>query len=137
MRRALMLLPLVAAAAFALGDGGIYGRVLDPSGAATGDGTVTVSAGSFRKRIPSREGLYRVDGLPGGVYTVTAEVAGFAPVSREVAVVDGQLANLDLQIESVAARRDSIVIRGSAIEPDIDMRDGEVYNRTLLSRDDQ
>src|SRR5437764_487498 len=83
---------LAAAAVFALGGGGIYGRVLDPSGAIVPEARVSVAG----KRLSSHDGVYRLDGLAGGAYTVTAEAPGFASVSREVAIVDGQLANVDL-----------------------------------------
>jgi hypothetical protein len=44
---------------------------------------------------------------------------------------------VDLQFEQLEARSDSIVITAKSIEPEIDLRNGEVFSRTLFTRDDQ
>jgi hypothetical protein len=47
------------------------------------------------------------------------------------------IANLNIVLAGIAGQRDSVVITASILEPTIDMRNSEVFERTLLSRDDQ
>ncbi len=46
-------------------------------------------------------------------------------------------AALDVQFTQVALQRQSIVITAKTLEPAIDLRNAEVFNRTLFTRDDQ
>ena len=44
---------------------------------------------------------------------------------------------VDLQFERVATQKQSVVISARSLEPEIDLRNAEVFNRTLFTRDDQ
>ena len=66
--------------------GAITGQVVDQTGAAVAGATVTVrspATGVTRTAQTNDEGLYRVAGLPIGVYSVRVETANFAPSSVE------------------------------------------------------
>ena len=44
---------------------------------------------------------------------------------------------LDVQFEQIESLSESVVITAKSIEPAIDLRNSEVFNRTLFTRDDQ
>ena len=60
---------------------------------------------------------------------------GLTPVSREVAV--SSTATLDLQFTDIAPQKQSIVISAKTVDPVLDLRNSEVFERTLFTRDDQ
>lgn len=71
----------------------------------SGDGTVipgvtiTVSGPSLqgtRSTVTSDEGRYRFTGLPPGKYRITAEMSGFATVTRNTEAVIGSAATVDI-----------------------------------------
>ncbi|HEY9285720.1 MAG TPA: TonB-dependent receptor [Pyrinomonadaceae bacterium] len=70
--------------------GTITGQVVDEAGAAVAGATVTVkspSTGTTRTAQTNEEGLYRISGLPIGVYSVRVETTNFAPaVVQELSV---------------------------------------------------
>ncbi|MCL4402636.1 MAG: TonB-dependent receptor [Acidobacteria bacterium] len=75
---------------------GIQGVVTDPTGAAVPDVTVTVlnaGTGVTTNVRTNMSGFYSAPFLPGGVYKVAAEKAGFSPVSRD---------NLTLNVDQIA-----------------------------------
>lgn len=63
--------------------------------------------------------------------------AGLVPVSRDIDVSGTSAETVDLQFTQVASDAQSIVITATTVEPEIDMRNAEVFNRTLFTRDDQ
>src|SRR5262249_34036638 len=72
-----------------------------------------------------------------GEYRVIASAKGFIAVSKPISVAEGQPAEADLQFEKVESESQSLVITAKTIKPAIDMRNAEVFNRTLFTRDDQ
>jgi hypothetical protein len=88
--------------------GNITGRILDPQGAAVPGVTVTArsaATGFTRTEVSDAEGIYRLNALPVGIYDVTAELQGFASVSRKAIDVNvGQTQTVDfaLKVASVA-----------------------------------
>lgn len=68
------------------GGGAVAGRVKLIDGAPAGG--VTIDAGRGRTTVTGADGVFLLDGLWGGDYTVTASVDGYAPRSVPVAVVD-------------------------------------------------
>src|SRR5690242_6766850 len=83
------------------------------------------------------EGDFRFTKLVPGIYKLTAEAPGFAPVAREVTILPNQLARLDIQFAQLSSSRQSIVITAKSLEPTIDLHNSEVFDRTLFTRDDQ
>ena len=91
---------VVATGAFAQGQGTLTGKVIDPEGLALPG--VSVSAESeammgVRTAVSDEVGNYRLTSLPPGMYSLTAELAGFAPLKREnVQVRAGSTFRVDL-----------------------------------------
>lgn len=90
-------------------NGNIVGSVVDPQGAAVPGATITVTnkdTGLTRNAVSTDDGLFRISGLPVGVYTVRVQGANFAPkVNDNVQVSVGKDTELrfDLAPGSVEA----------------------------------
>src|SRR5580704_15321004 len=83
------------------GNGSIHGTVVDQTGGAVPSATVTAVTADGQKTsgTASREGAYDVRGLAPGVYTVQANVTGFAPYSKaNVTIAPGQSLTLDITL---------------------------------------
>ena len=113
MRRQLIgaavILLLSCASAFAQQTTGtISGRVVDQQGAAIPGATITAkspSTGFTRTETSDVEGIYRLSALPVGIYEVTAELQGFATVSKkdvEVNVAQTQAVDFPMKVAALA-----------------------------------
>jgi outer membrane receptor protein involved in Fe transport len=111
----------------------IEGHVLDPQGRAVPG--ATVSLGTVRTTSDGR-GQFQLTGIP-GQYRLTIEAPGFQPATQEVAVAADIVHTLDVKLSAVAEQHQSIVITAGSLEPTLDLRNSEVFNRTLFTRDDQ
>ncbi|HEV2133706.1 MAG TPA: carboxypeptidase regulatory-like domain-containing protein [Terracidiphilus sp.] len=81
--------------------GGIAGTVMDPSGAAIPNATVTAlntENGSTTQVTSSASGAYRFSLLKPGPYTISAQASGFEKASTNVTVAIGQMASQDLRL---------------------------------------
>src|SRR6185312_13834431 len=98
----LLLVALVGAVAFAQDAGALHGRVADATSAPIEGATVVVrnaETGASRTLVTGGDGLYDAPTLAVGRYEVTANKAGFEPVSRQgITLVVGQRAEVDLQL---------------------------------------
>jgi hypothetical protein len=132
---ALTLLPAVL-----WGQTAISGRITDPQGKIVAGATVRLRraddapAGDTRS---DKAGEFRFEQMPPGEYLLRADAPGFSPVMRKVGIPAELGAGFDLQFRDLAAQTQSLVITAKALEPEIDMRNAEVFNRTLFTRDDQ
>ena len=106
---AAVILLLACASAFAQQTTGtITGRVIDEQGAAIPGATVTAksaSTGFTRTEVSDAEGIYRLSALPVGIYDVTAELQGFATVSKkaiEVNVAQTQAVDFPMKVAQLA-----------------------------------
>ena len=81
----------------------LKGRVVDPSDAAIGNATITVTSedrGVVRSVRSDSEGMYRVLLLQPGLYEVRVEAPGFqTQLSRNVLLTVGQIAVKDVQLQ--------------------------------------
>ena len=97
--------------------GNITGRILDPQGAAVPGVTVTArssATGFTRTEVSDAEGIYRLNALPVGIYDVTAELQGFASVSRKAIDVNvGQTQTVDFALR-VAAVAETVNVTGAS-----------------------
>lgn len=86
------------------GAGAVRGRVLDASGNAVANATVTVTGtdnGQIRRAATVTDGSYRFDGLPPGNYRLNFEAAGFKTLEIPSATVNGtETAVLDEKLEA-------------------------------------
>src|SRR6187397_319858 len=106
---AAMMVLLTCASVFAQGvSGTITGRVVDQQGAAIPGVTVTAKStttGFTRSEVSDAEGVYRLSAMPVGIYEVTAELQGFATVSKkdvEVNVAQTQAVDFPLKVAQLA-----------------------------------
>lgn len=118
----------------------VSGRVTDPQGKAVAGATVRLqsNAGSFiRETTSDGQGLYEIATDTSGLYSLTAEGSGFDAVSKTVFVAaDGNLP-VDVGFTQVRSQRQRIDISAGALEPVVDLRNEEAFDRTLFTRDDQ
>ncbi len=133
-----LLAVVLAAACFGAG-GGIAGRVLDPQGRPVAGAAVRLRIGTSEAAAASSDGQghVRITSAAAGAYRLTAEAAGFQAGSRDVTISDGEIETLDVTLSGIAGQHESIVISAKAVEPTVDLRNGEVFDRTLFTRDDQ
>ena len=112
-----MILLLSCASVFAQQTTGtVTGRVLDQQGSAVPGATVTAKSGTTgftRTETSDSEGVYRLSALPVGNYDVTAELQGFATVSKKDVVVNlGQTLAIDFAMK-VAALSETVNVTGA------------------------
>ncbi|MCX6598184.1 MAG: TonB-dependent receptor [Acidobacteria bacterium] len=135
---AFRFLAMVSVVTAAWAESGIAGRVLDPQGQLVQGAAVQLSngAGFAVTTVSDAQGRYRLEHLPDGDYRLTATTPGFTAATRRVMLV-GQFFVQDITLAQLATQHDSIVISATVVEPGIDLRNAEVFNRTLFTRDDQ
>src|SRR6058998_3484835 len=130
--------------AFPQATGTINGRVLDQAEAVIPGVTITttnVRTGIARVTTTNGEGLYSVPGLEPGVYTVTAELAGFATLRREgVALAVTATITVDFNL-GLAALAENVTVAGAAPLIEVTqskvsgtIRTQEVQSMPLLTR---
>ncbi|MGE5361448.1 MAG: TonB-dependent receptor domain-containing protein [Bacteroidales bacterium] len=102
---------------------GIEGKVMDQSAAVMPGVTVTISSpallGGTRSAVTDVEGRYRFSALPAGDYKVSFDLAGFAPIKRDLRLATGFVATLDEKM-SVGGVQESVVVTGTS--PVVDIR---------------
>src|ERR1051326_8920049 len=139
MRRITVLLIFACASSAALAETGILGTLTDPQGKPVaraaaplfprGDSLVTGSTDDT--------GHFGFPGIAPGDYRITAAAPGFTVISKDLVLAPGHPATGDLQLSGLQSELQSVVIAAKTIEPALDLRNSEVLNRTLFSRDDQ
>jgi outer membrane receptor protein involved in Fe transport len=124
----------------ALAQAVVSGRVTDPQGKAVVEARVKLvlpNDSAVAETRPDDVGQYSFRNVAPGAYRLKASAPGFAVISKAVSVSVGQPAGADLQFEKLESQSQSVVITAKSIEPTIDLRNAEVFNRTLFTRDDQ
>ena len=134
--RSFLLALLVVASAVATS--GVSGSVFDPQGHVLAGAIVTLEApAGYRVTAASDAvGHFIFLSVPDGTYQLKADAPGLLRISLTLRL-EGQLAVQNLVFSRLAAQHESIVITAKTLEPAIDLRNAEVFNRTLFARDDQ
>jgi hypothetical protein len=114
---AALVLLLTCAASFAQQTtGNITGRVLDQQSAAVPGATVTAknpATGFTRNETSDSEGVYRLTGLPVGVYDVTADLQGFTTAeTKGVAVTVSTTLTIDFTLK-LASLAETVNVTGA------------------------
>jgi len=135
-RTAAILALFAVPPSFAASD--VSGRVLDPQGGLVPGAVVRLDSplGYHASAATDRQGRYSFAAVPAGEYLIQAEAPGLS-AARQPFTVSGAAAVLDLKLSQMAAQHQTMLITATAIEPQIDMRNAEVFDRTLFARDDQ
>ena len=132
------LLALFASAVCAFAGSEVSGKVVDAQGNVIPGATVRLeSGGGTHLSVTSdREGRYGFASIPDGNYWLKADAPGLAAIEQSFTLA-GHAVVLDLKLSQAAAQHQSIVITAQTVEPELDLRNAEVFNRTLFTRDDQ
>jgi hypothetical protein len=121
----------------------IIGKLLDESKAALPGVTITVTSkqtGAVRTAISGPDGSYAVTNLAPGPYTVTCELAGFTPQTRDVTVGLGQIETVDIQLgvgaiqEAVTVIGESMVVDTTSAKIGVNVSPEEVENLPVNGR---
>jgi hypothetical protein len=112
--------------------------VVDPQGNAVAAATVrleTASGYSLSTRS-DRTGRYEFAAAPDGDYLIRAESPGLSSAPVKITLT-GEPVDQRIVLSQLAAQHQSIVITANSVDPQADLRNAEVFNRTLFTRDDQ
>lgn len=129
-------LVVFTSAAFGQNTGTISGTVQDQSGAVIAGATVKAQnpATNFsRETTSATNGFYRLDQMPVGTYTITAEAAGFKKTqTNEVALSVNDSLTLDVKLE-VGAVSETVTVSEApaAVNTETSVMGRTVDNRTL------
>ncbi|PWU04515.1 MAG: hypothetical protein C5B51_16550 [Terriglobia bacterium] len=136
--RAILLL-MLAVTLRAQSEASISGKISDPQGKAVAGVAVSLSlsnGSTLKETRTDGAGQFAFSSVARGEYRILASAPGFVPVSREVSAAAESNA-IDLQFSALEPHMQSLVISAQSIEPSLDLRNSEVFTRTLFSRDDQ
>src|SRR5215470_7572961 len=100
----------------------LRGQVMDPSRAAVGDAQIELTNGvsGFQRIARSyASGKFVVSGLPAGTYTLSAQKDKFAAFHRELTLVGGTTADVQVQL-SISEVQTDIVVTGAVGEIRVD-----------------
>jgi len=122
----------------AFADSALSGQVFDPQGNVVAGATVRLetSVGYALTAKSDSEGRYRFVSVPDSEYQLKAEAPGLASAGEKLTLA-GQMAMHNVTLSNFSPQRESVVITGNPIQPEMDLRNAEVFNRTLFPRDDQ
>jgi hypothetical protein len=118
----------------------ITGKASDPLGLPIPHARITLTnneGSGIRETETDEQGAFLIPAVRPGDYTILAQVGAFRPVSRTLQVTGAGPTSVDIRFENLTAEHDSVVIVSSALDPGIDLRNGEVYKKTLFERDEQ
>ncbi len=134
----LVLASSLSAIAFA--QTAVSGRLTDPQAKAVVAATVRLvlpNSSVLAETQTDNAGQFSFRNIPAGDYQLVASAAGFAPISKAASLSPDLSASIDLQFEQIESRSQSLVITAKSLEPTMDLRNSEVFERTLFTRDDQ
>ena len=118
----------------------VRGFVTDPQGKLVPGARVRLvghSGGIRREAAADAQGRFSFDALEPGEYQLAASSLGFPDAARTVQVDADEAVIAELHFTQISGQTQSLVISAQALEPAIDLRNAEVFNRTLFTRDDQ
>ena len=101
--------------------------------------SVSLQAGAsiIASVISDEQGQFRITPVSPGPYRLAVEAMGFQSSSHDVVIPPHGMDRVDLTLSGIAGQHQSIVINGRTVEPSVALRNAEVFNRTLFTRDDQ
>lgn len=117
----------------------LEGWVDDPQGKAVSGAAVYLESAAVNvaRATSNTSGYFHFRNLSPGDYILRAETAGFVPVLQNIRLGAVQTVKTSLRFEQLSAQKQTLVITAKSLEPEIDFRNDEVFNRTLFTRDDQ
>ncbi len=117
--------------------GSVRGSVTDPGGSVVRGAQVTAknnNTGLLRDTLTGDDGDFVLAELPTGTYTVTVEVSGFAPLSRDVMIDVGVDTTADFAMNSLKKQSEQVVVTEAAplVETTRDVL-SEIVDQRLVS----
>lgn len=113
---------IIAVPPTAGGRGSVIGSITDPDASSLPGVTVTVTGSSLEEKmsvVTGENGLYRIIGLPAGIYTIRAEIPGFKATEFEkIRIQKGTSKKLNFVME-MASIEEEITIVGESPTVDI------------------
>jgi hypothetical protein len=122
------------------GNGGVSGRVIDPQGRAISGAIVQLVSENqitAQQAKSDAQGDYEFAPVAPGLYRLIADAAGFKTIERDITVQAGVPISETLQFSEVRAQTQSVLVTTKVLEPAVDLRNAEVFEQTLFTRDDQ
>ena len=117
LRRALVILALLAAPSTALAQGTIEGTVRGASGGmGLGGARVAIPAADLLA-FTSPTGTFTLTDVPAGTHTLEVRLIGYGLRTREVTVTSGQATEVDIVLEVMAFNLNELVVVGSRTRP--------------------
>lgn len=102
--------------------GAVEGKVSDPKGAAVSGASITITAEDSPQKftgVTDKEGHFKVEGLPAGVYTIVISAPGFSDARKEaVTVTENDTVSLNVRLEVAAIEASVNVITGAKANSD-------------------
>jgi len=92
--------------------GTIQGVVVDATTARPLPGAQVVIQGTQIGTLTNQQGRFQVVNAPVGTHTLRVELVGYTPITRQVAVVAGQAATANFQLEQRAIALQEVVVTG-------------------------
>ena len=123
----------------AAGQISISGHVTDPQSRAVVGASVRLLVAGGSNVAESRTdgfGQFCFGKVQSGEYRIVASAPGFNTVAEDVLLREAE-STVDLRFDRLESDSQNIVITAKIVEPAIDLRNSEVFNRTLFTRDDQ
>lgn len=141
VRRALLVIALLCGFSDFASAGVISGQVTDPQDRAVPGARILLSRpgapGVLAETKTGGQGAYRLQGIAAGHYQLKIEAVGFPAFTKELDLTENAEADGGVHLSELASQYQSLVISAKALEPAIDLRNAEIFNRTLFTRDDQ
>jgi len=131
LRNVFSCLVLICCSVFAAAQTGtIQGTVTDGSGAVISDAKITATSkqtGASRTAVSSDSGAFSIPTLAVGLYSVTVEKTGFAPVKfNEVSVTVAQIVPLNAKLD-VGSVQETVTVSGQIAAP-VETESSQVSN---------
>ena len=116
----------------------LTGRITDPQGKTVAGAQIQILRGSaiIAATTSGQAGEFCFENAPAGDFRLRAIAPDFAPITRDLHM-PAEATHLNLQFQELSMQKQSIVITAKTLEPSVDLRNAETFNRTLFTRDDQ
>jgi outer membrane receptor protein involved in Fe transport len=140
MLKFLPLLLLLPRLAFGQESVAISGRVTDPGGATVSGAIVEATDPVGRiveKTTTDADGRYELYLKAGSPYALVIRSDSFQPEAAPIRSIDAPIEDWNLQFGKLQNASDVIDVTEHIIEPSVERRDAEIFNKALFSRDDQ
>jgi hypothetical protein len=118
----------------------LSGGITDPQGKAVARASVQLVLRNGTLLAETRTddfGQFSFRDVGAGEYRISVSAPGFTALTKDASLFEGHPTRADFQFTALQGQSQSVVITAQSIEPTIDLRNSEVFNRTLFSRDDQ